>query len=129
MVAILTENNFLIYAAQHYQNLQCQNTEEFVDDIRRLKYIRKLITRYQKTGDLKERLILNHFIVLSNVFEPEVLCRIVFLKLEKQMKFVKPFLLLLNLLPNRVINVKEERVIDTSDIPMDDGIVEALRKI
>jgi hypothetical protein len=76
----LTEKNLFVYAAKHYDNPGCCNTEEFLDDLRRIKYIKKLITRYIESGDLKERLILNHIIILVNLFGPEVTCRILFLK-------------------------------------------------
>jgi len=126
----LDESNFLLYCAKHYDNLQCHDTEEFYEDLRRIKYIKKLITRYIITGELKERLILNHIIILNNVFGPTHLCRILFLKMEKQMKYVKPFLLLLNILPDKIHNVgKEGRIIDTDEIEMDQRIIEALRQI
>ena len=64
----LTDHNFLLFCAQHYDNSRYISTEEFVEDLNRIKYIKKLITRYVENGDLKERLILNHIIVLYNVF-------------------------------------------------------------
>lgn len=129
LTPVLTDKNFMFYACQHYLNPQCQNMEEFCEDLRRMKYIRKLLTRAQTKGELKERLILNHIIVLSNVFSPEALCRMFFLKMEHQMQQLKPFLIYLNLLPERVYNVKTERVIDTDMIPMDNAVIAALRKI
>lgn len=126
----LDDSNFLLYCAKYYDNPQCHDTEEFYEDLRRIKYIKKLITRYIITGDLKERLILNHIIILNNVFGPNHVCRILFLKMEKQMKYVKPFLLLLNILPDKIHNVgKEGKVILTDEIEMDQKIIEALRKI
>ena len=64
------EFNFLLYAAKHYDNPQCYDTVEFYDDLKRIKYIKRLINRYIEEGDLKERLILNHIIILNNVFGP-----------------------------------------------------------
>lgn len=125
----LTEDNFLIYAAKHYDNPQCHSTEEFLEDLKRIKYIKKLITRYIDSGELKERLILNHLIVLSNLFPPDPLCRILFLKMKQQMRYVKPFLLLLNILPERIYNVGEFAVVETDLIPIDEKIVEALRAL
>jgi hypothetical protein len=125
----LTEENFLIYAAKHYDNPQCHSTEEFLEDLKRIKYIKKLITRYIDSGELKERLILNHLIVLSNLFPPDPLCRILFLKMKQQMRYVKPFLLLLNILPERIYNVGEFTVVETDLIPIDEKIVEALRAL
>lgn len=122
--------NFLLFCAKNYDNAQCHDTEEFYEDLRRIKYIKKLITRYVITGDLKERLILNHLIILQNVFGPDALCKIIFLKMDKQLKYIKPFLVLLNILPDRVYNVgKQGNVYITDDIEMDTTIIEALRKI
>lgn len=125
----LTDKNFLIYCASHYDNAQYASTEEFIEDMNRLKYIKKLVTRYVEYGDLKERLILNHIIVLNNCFGPEVLSRILFLKLKDQMKYIKPFLILLEIMPDRVYNVGDETVIDTNLIDMDQTIVARLRKV
>ncbi len=126
----LDDSNFILYCAKHYDNPQCHDTEEFYEDLRRIKYIKKLITRYIITGELKERLILNHIIILNNVFGPHHLCRILFLKMEKQLKYVKPFLIMLEILPERVNNIgKEGKFFITDEIEMDLKIVEALRNI
>jgi hypothetical protein len=123
----LTDDNFLIYCAKYYDNPHCHSTEEFLEDLNRIKYIKKLITRYVENGELKERLILNHITILYNVFGAEPLCRILFLKMRKQMTYVKPFLLLLNILPDMVYGIGSETVIDTSAISMDSNIIKALR--
>lgn len=126
----LDDSNFILYCAKNYDNPHCHDTNEFYEDLRRIKYIKKLITRYVITGELKERLILNHFIILNNVFGPVHLTRIVFLKMEKQLKYVKPFLVLLNILPERVYNIgKEGKIYVTDEIEMDQRIIEALRTI
>jgi hypothetical protein len=125
----LTEKNFLLFCAQHYDNSRYISTEEFVEDLNRIKYIKKLITRYVEYGDLKERLILNHIIVLNNCFGPEILCKILYLKLKPQMKFVKPFLILLNLLPDKLYNIGDEKIVETDLIDMDQVIVDKLRKV
>ena len=125
----LTNENFLIYAAKYYDNPQCHSTEEFIEDLKRIKYIKKLITRYVETGELRERLILNHLIVLNNIFGPVHLVRILFLKTRKQMSCIKPFLVMLNIMPDKIYNIKEESIIDTHLITMDAKIIEALRKI
>lgn len=125
----LTDHNFLLFCAQHYDNSQYVSTEEFVEDLNRVKYIKKLITRYVENDDLKERLILNHIIVLNNCFGPDILCKILYLKLKTQMKYVKPFLILLNILPEKIYNVDDELVIDTNLIEMDQTIVDKLRKV
>lgn len=125
----LNEKNFLLFCAQHYDQALYHSTEEFEEDLNRLKYIKKLLTRYQDSGDLKERLILNHIIVLNNCFGPEALCKILYLKLFSQMQYVKPFLILLNVLPEKLYNVGEHQVIETDLTPMDDLIVSKLRRV
>ena len=125
----LNDANFLIYAAKHYDNPQCHTTEEFIEDLKRIKYIKKLITRYINNGELKDRLILNHLIILSNVFPPDVLCRILYLKMKSQFGYIKPFLILLNVMPEVLYNVKDEATIKLDMIPMDERIIESLRKI
>jgi hypothetical protein len=105
------------------------STEDFVEDLNRLKYIKKLITRYTEYGDLKERLILNHIIVLNNCFGPEVLCRILYLRMKPQMKYIKPFLILLEILPEKIYNINDETIIETDLIEMDEVIVAKLRKV
>jgi hypothetical protein len=123
----LTDENFLIYCAKYYDNPQCHSTEEFLEDLNRIKYIKKLITRYTENGDLKERLILNHITILYNVFGAEHLCKILFLKMNKQMAYIKPFLLLLNILPDKVFGVGDGEIIDTDSIVMDANIINTLR--
>ena len=125
----LTDKNFLLFCAAHYDNSQYASTEDFIEDLNRIKYIKKLVTRYVENGDLKERLILNHIIVLNNCFGPEILCKILFLKVKPQMQYIKPFLILLNILPEKIFNVGDEMVIDTNLIGMDDLIVSKLRKV
>jgi len=125
----LSDDNFLMYCAKHYENPQCHSTEEFIEDLKRIKYIKKLITRYIENGELKERLILNHLIILCNVFGPEHLSKILYLKMKPQFKYLKPFLILLNVLPKTLYNIKDEKVIDTDEIIMDEKIISSLRKV
>jgi len=124
----LTEDNFLIYCAKVYDNPGMTSTDEFMEDLDRIKYIKKLITRYVETGELKERLILNHIITLHNCFN-EHLAKILYLKAEKQFHHIKPFLILINALPETINNVGEHKKIYTDNIPLDIKIVSALRKI
>jgi hypothetical protein len=125
----LTDKNFLLYCASNYDNAKYASTEEFVEDLNRLKYIKKLITRYIEYGELKERLILNHIIVLNNCFGPEVCCKILYLKMKPQMKYIKPFLVLLNIMPECLYNINDEKIINTDLIEMDENIVAKLRKV
>lgn len=125
----LTDENFVLYCAKYYDNPSCQSTEEFLDDLKHIKYIKKLITRYIENGELKERLILNHLTILYNLFGAEHLPRILYLKMKPQFHFIKPFLLMINILPDKLQNIGNEKVIELDNIPMDEYIIEQLRHI
>lgn len=126
----LTDRNWQLYAAKHYENPQCHDISEYHEDLRRIKYVKKSLTRYQQTGDLKERLVLNHLIVLCNVFKPEPLVRLLFFKMPDQLHMLKPFLLMLSVLPDFVLSIgRDGRNYRTEDIIMDPVIVTALRQI
>lgn len=118
-----------MYAAKNYMNLQCTTDTEFFEDLARIKYIKKLLTRYVETGELKDRLILNHLTVLNNVFGYEHLPRILYLKMEGQFGMIKPFLVQLNICPDEIINIRTNMKIDTAYILMDQVIVDRLRGI
>lgn len=124
----LSDENFLVYCAKVYDNPGMQSSEEFLEDLNRIRYIKKLLTKYECTGELKERLILNHMITLHNCFGL-YLAKILYLKIEKQYYCIKPFLILLNALPPVIYNVGKYREVYTDDIPLDQIIVEALRRI
>lgn len=124
----LTEDNFFIYCAKIYDNPGMTSTEEFIEDLDRIKYIKKLITRYIETGELRERLILNHLITLQNCFGSS-LAKILFCKIEKQFCYIKPFLILINALPDEIKDVGKHKRVFTDTIPLDMNIAAALRKI
>jgi|DEB19_MinimDraft_2_1074335.scaffolds.fasta_scaffold10067_3 hypothetical protein len=124
----LNEANALIYAAKHYDNPHFFDTIEFYEDLNRFKYLKKLFGRYEETGELNERLVLNHLTVIYNVFGVEASTKLLFLKMDNYGSYLKPFLLLLNYCPEIIYNVSG-RVIRTSDIVMDQKIVDKLRKI
>ena len=123
----LDESNFLLYAAKYYDNPSCTTTDEFIEDLNRFKYIKRLLNRYELTGELKDRLIMNHLIILYNVFG-EATTKMLFYKLKGQLKFLKPFLILTGRMPEIVYGLSDG-MIRTSDIPIDDSIVKILRKI
>ena len=124
----LTEKNFLLYAMQHYNNPQCVEVEEFNDDLKRIKYIKRLFNQYAIEGVLKERLLLNHVIVFYNVFSVEAATRILFYKLEEDFwPMLKTFLFYLNFLPNKIESINGRTTL-TIEILMDQGIVDSLRK-
>lgn len=130
MVDKVDDTNSLLYAAKHYDNPQCYDTVEFYEDLNRFKYIKRLLNKYQEGGELKERLIINHLIVIYNVFGAVPGTRLLFLKLKDQLPLITPFLLLMGTLPEVVEGVGiDNRNINTSDIVMDPYIVEVLRKL
>jgi hypothetical protein len=124
----LNEENFIMYAMKCYTSPHCIMSE-FEGDIKRTKYLKRLFRRYKITKSLKERLILNHIILLNNVFGPESTARILFYKIdERDYDILKTFLSYLNILPDRVrgINGKD---LDISVIPIETNIAEILRQI
>ncbi len=130
MIEKLDEANFFLYAAKHYENPYCYDTLEFYDDLNKFKYLKRLFSRYEETGELKERLILNHIIVLYNIFGVEPTTRMLFLKLRGSYHALKPFLVFLNYMPDVVRRIGiEGKDIISSDIVMDEVVVDKLRKI
>ena len=116
----LTEENLLIFAAKHYHTPRYIDAEEFEDDLKRFKYIKRLLNRYEETGKLSERLILNHMVVIFNVFGIDAGLATLSLKLnDKFWPQVKPFLIFLRIIGND----------EYTNISMDPNVVEALRKI
>ena len=127
---VLNDKNFFLYAAHHYYNPQCTGIEDFYDDLKPIKYIKRLFNRYINKGELRVNLISNHIILLSNVFTVEASVRILFFKLEKEYwSILKPFLILLNQLPETIKYVKPHGDINTVDIPLDNVVVKKLREL
>ena len=95
----LNEDNFLLFAIKHYENPQAVTREDFDKDLNHFKYIKRLIKRYKKEGELKTHLILNHFIILYNIFG-EATTPMLFFKIEKDLwSSMKSFIIFLNRLP------------------------------
>ena len=125
----LTEENFLMYAMREYKNIQCTDVEEFYDDLKKIKYIKRLFNIYKNNGQLKERLILNHLIIFYNVFSVEAGTRILFYKIEETFwPMLKTFLIFLDRMPERIESIKGS-TLNASDIKLDEGIVTRLRSI
>lgn len=124
----INEENFDILVAKFY-NGKYWTVGDLEDDLRRVKYIKRLIGKYVRRGELNERLILNHIIVLANVFGPEFTCKLLFFKLAKEhYPSLKTFLLFLDYLPD-TLNSVNGTVINTKDIHIDNTIANVLRKI
>lgn len=128
MIDNLNDDNFLIYAIKAYDS-RTYLTHEFEEDMKRFMYLNRLFTRYVKFGDLRERLIINHLIILNNVFGPEHVNRLLFFKISKDYySILKTFLLFLNIMRDRVHGVDGVDII-SSDIPVDMKVVKVLREI
>lgn len=111
------ESNALLYAAKHYENPNCFDTVEFYEDLNRFKYIKRLLNKYSESGDLKERLIINHLTIIYNVFGVEAGTRLLFLKLREHLHLIKPFLILLGTCPEVVKSIGlEGKDIHTDDV-------------
>ena len=125
----LTEKNLLMYAMKYYDNPQCSDISEFYDDMKRINYIKRLFARYKNSGELKERLILNHLIILYNLFPPEIITNILFFKLDNEYwTQLKTFLVYLSYMPERLTFLNDMDIM-TSDIQLDDNIISLLRNI
>jgi hypothetical protein len=116
----LNEDNFVLFASRHYNNPQCTSIEEFNDDLLRFKYLKRLFKRYIKDGDLQERLILNHLVVLYNIFGITAANKMMFHKMEDEYwPIIKTFLVYLNY-------IKESELVE---VPLNDSIVRTLREL
>ena len=116
----LTSRNFELFASQHYNNPECTDVEEFKEDLTRFKYLKRLLRRYEQSGDLQERLILNHIIILYNVFGINAANRMMWFKVEPEhYTTLKTFLVFLHYLP------EDYKV----EIPLDKLVINRLRNI
>ena len=116
----VTEENYLIVAAKHYDNPQCSSTDEIYADLDRIKYIKRIINRYLESGELSERLLLNHVIVFCNVFGIEIGVKMMAVKLEyKYWSVIKTILVFL----------KYIEPTDLIGIEMDTNVIKHLREI
>ena len=109
----ITPDNVLMYAIKNYTNPHCEGEKEFEDDLKRFKYIKRLLRKYYDTGVLKERLLLNHIIVLNNVFGADACATLLLYKIQEDYwPVLKSFLLFLNILRDDELNhiEKDENV-------------------
>lgn len=121
---ILTKYNYIQYALGKYKNPNCRSLKEFNEDMNRIKYVKRLLRKYDRTGDLKERLIVNHIIILQNVFGVIPCCRILFYKIEKEYHiYLKSFLDYLNYSPFFIPEV------NINNIPTDHKIINTLKNL
>ena len=110
----ITNDNVLLFALKHYDNPQCEGEKEFYDDMKRFKYIKRLFRKYKDSGILKERLLLNHIIVLNNLFGADAASPLLFFKLEQEYwPALKSFLTFLSIMPeNDLTHIITDPVID-----------------
>ena len=124
----LNDENFMIYAMKCYSAPNCIMSE-FEGDIKRTKYLKRLFRRYKTSKSLKERLILNHIILLNNVFGLEATARILFYRIdERDYDILKTFLCYLNIMPEVVPGIKGKNIY-SAEIPVEINITEILLKI
>ena len=125
MGEILTDDNYVMYAMKHYTNPHCRGVDEFQEDLNRIKYLKRLIRRYISSGELKDRLILNHIIIFYNVFGIEAATRILFSRMEQELhSILKTFVVFIDSLPEE--NIPE---VELDRIPLDRDIVDFLREL
>ena len=128
MMIKLTNENFLMYAIKNYDNPSCTGLKEFDDDLKRLRYIKRLLGRYQATGEIKERLVINHLVVMYNVFGSAAATNMLFFKTQERFwPELKTFLVFLNYMPDTI--VVGNRTYKGSDIVIDERIAGILRNI
>ena len=122
----LNEDNFLVYAIKHYYNPGSMGMSDLEEDLKRIKYVKRLLNRYKKTGEASERLILNHLVVLYNVFE-DAATDMLFYKLEEEYwPELKTYLVYLHRMPLQTVVSKG---IQETEIPLNQNLVELLRKL
>ena len=116
----LDESNFVLFAARHYYSPRCIDAEEFYDDLSRFKYVKRLVNRYGRGGDLGERLLLNHLTVILNVFGTQPGLKMLEYKIpEYDWPILKPFLVML----------KAIEASQYTSIKMDENVIDKLRLI
>ena len=120
MYETISSNNLMMYAIKHYENPHCEGEKEFHDDMKRFKYIKRLLKKYKVGGILKERLLLNHIIILRNLFGNEACVTLLIFKTQSEhLGVLKSFLIFLNMI----------RDDELKNIDQDDHVFDVLRKI
>jgi len=116
----LTPENINMFAIKHYDNPHCVDEQEFLDDMKRFKYLKRLFRKYDTSKELKHRLIINHIIILANVFGVDAATTLLFFKIDKQhWSILKTILIFLDYMP-------EDEMID---LDIDQNVMEELKRI
>ena len=125
----LNDDSFLIYAAKHYDRPHIIQSE-FEDDLKRIKYTKRLLRKYRQSGEIKERLLLNHVIIIANVFGVEAATNMLFFKVDPEdYSLLKTILIYLNYLPTHLTVTFNKYYIRQEEIPVDLKIADILRNI
>mgnify|MGYP003658851852 CR=1 FL=1 len=126
IISELNDSTYIVYAMKHYDNPQCESIEEFHEDLNRTKYLKRLFRKYNSSGVLRERLILNHIIIFFNTFGVEASTRLLFYRIEEDLHpLLKTFLVYLNYLPEKY-DIPECALVA---IPLHNDIIQKLRDI
>jgi len=124
----LNESNILLYAAKCYDKPNCIDSE-FDEDYKRIRYVKRLLHRYRLTGEIKERLLLNHLVIIQNVFGVEGSTRMLFTRVDpRDYSALKTFLVYTSAMPEKVKGIYGDEII-SSDIQLDLKLVNILREI
>ena len=116
----ITSENVMMFAIKYYDNPQCEGEKEFYDDMKKFKYIKRLLRKYDDSGVLRERLVLNHIIVLNNLFGPEACVTLLLFKIQREYwDTLKSFLLYLNI-------IREDEL---KEVQENKEVLEVLRKL
>ena len=116
----ITSDNVIMFAIKHYDNPQCEGEKEFHDDMKRFKYIKRLLRKHKDSDILKERLLLNHIIILNNLFGPEACVTLLLFKIQREYwETLKSFLLFLNMI----------RDDELTEVESNEEVLNVLRKI
>ena len=126
----LTDKNIELYCIKYYNNPQCLSLNDYKEDLKKIKYLKRLFNNYFNLGILKERLILNHLIMLFNVFDNYALSRILFFKFDKKYySLLKTFLMYLNHIPPKFVRGIRGEDVSLIDIQLDEVVVDKLREL
>lgn len=129
MFSDLNAKNIDMFCMKHYDNPQCVSEDDYHDDMKRFKYIKRLLNQYEQTKNLKIRLLINHIIMIYNIFDNEAATRILFYKIpEKHWPVLKPILMKLGTMPKVIKSINSKNIIN-SDITLDQETINQLRLI
>ena len=129
MVVELNEDTFIMYAIKHYDNANCKGLSEFYDDLKKFKYLKRLLRKARNSDDLKERLILNHIIVIYNIFGVDAATRMLFYRIDRDdWPQLKTYLVFLNYMPENII-LADGSAMSSSEIALDKNLIDILRQI